>query len=324
MKSMHLAAMAAASVVLAVAGSAAPSPEAPPAWAFPVKPDHAPADPQPNPKTIEHAPGSKAAYTVAQLNDAWFAPNWFPDEHPAMPAIVEHGRKPGPWPCASCHTETGAGFSEAAALTGLPANYIVEQVMEFKAGRRHAAQPKMEAPQGMEKEAQTVSPAELAAAADYFSRLTYHTRIRVIESDTAPKTVIHDGLTYAAAPDGATETLGPRIVEVPDDIHNWDVGNPHATILAYVPRRSVAKGAKLVASGDGAAPCATCHGTDLKGTTIAPPLAGRSPSYLARQLFDIQYGTRKGPVVAMMIPEVEHMSAADRIAIVAYIASLKP
>ena len=132
MKSMHLATMAAASVVLAVAGSAAPSPEAPPAWAFPVKPDHAPADPQPNPKTIEHAPGSKAAYTVAQLNDAWFAPNWFPDEHPAMPAIVEHGRKPGPWPCASCHTETGAGFSEAAALTGLPANYIVEQVMESK------------------------------------------------------------------------------------------------------------------------------------------------------------------------------------------------
>jgi cytochrome c553 len=48
----------------------------------------------------------------------------------------------------------------------------------------------------------------------------------------------------------------------------------------------------------------------------------RSPSYLARQLYDIQYGARKGPAVALMVPEVAHMTPADRIAIVAYLASL--
>ena len=53
-----------------------------------------------------------------------------------------------------------------------------------------------------------------------------------------------------------------------------------------------------------------------------PPLAGRSPSYLARQLYDIQHGTRQGPVVVPMLPEVVHMTPGDRIAIVAYLASL--
>jgi cytochrome c553 len=55
-----------------------------------------------------------------------------------------------------------------------------------------------------------------------------------------------------------------------------------------------------------------------------PPLAGRSPSYLTRQLYDIQHGTRRGLAVARMLPEVVHITPADRIAIVAYLASLKP
>jgi cytochrome c553 len=307
---------------MAVSGLAAPASDPPPAWAFPVKPEHALPNPKQDPNKLMHVSGSKAAYTIAQLSGAWFAPDWFPNEHPAMPVIVEQGRKPGPWPCAGCHMESGVGGPESAALTGLSAKYIVEQVMEFKAGRRHAAQAKMEAPQSMEKEAQNVSPADVQAAAAYFSHLTYPARIRVVEADTAPKTIVHEGLVYVAAP--GNEPLGKRIVELPDDVANWDAGNPHMTILAYVPKGSLAKGEKLVASGDGAAPCATCHGIDLKGTAIAPPLAGRSPSYLARQLFDIQYGMRKGPVVAMMIPEVAQMSADDRIAIVAYIASLRP
>jgi cytochrome c553 len=56
----------------------------------------------------------------------------------------------------------------------------------------------------------------------------------------------------------------------------------------------------------------------------SPPLAGRSASYIARQLYDIQYGTRRGPAVALMQPEAAHMTADDRVAIAAYLASLKP
>jgi cytochrome c553 len=62
----------------------------------------------------------------------------------------------------------------------------------------------------------------------------------------------------------------------------------------------------------------------LKGLAGTPALAGRSPSYLYRQLFDMQHGTRKGPAVALMMPEVAHLKDDDRVAIVAYIASLKP
>jgi cytochrome c553 len=294
----------------------------PPPWAFPVKPDHAPAEPKQDPKKVERLAGSKSAYTVAQLSDAWFAPDWFPAEHPVMPAIVAYGRKPGPWPCAGCHTETGVGGPESAALTGLPAQYIVEQVMEFKAGRRHAAEAKMESPHDMEKEAQRVSAADLQAAADYFSHLVFHARMHVVESDTAPKAVVHDGLLYAAAP--GAQPLGQRIVELPDDIHQWDLGNPNMTFTAYVPRGSIRRGESLVASGNGAAPCRSCHGLDLKGMGLVPPLAGRSPSYLVRQLYDIQYGTRSGPAVALMQPEVANMASADRIAIAAYLGSLRP
>jgi cytochrome c553 len=113
-------------------------------------------------------------------------------------------------------------------------------------------------------------------------------------------------------------------VEVPSDTWQWELGNPHADFTAYVPKGSIARGEKLVASGDGAAPCRTCHGPDLRGVGNIPPLAGRSPSYLTRQLYDIRHGTRRGPAVARMLPEVAHVTPADRIAIAAYLASLPP
>ena len=37
-----------------------------------------------------------------------------------------------------------------------------------------------------------------------------------------------------------------------------------------------------------------CHGLDLRGLGPIPRLAGRSPSYIARQLYDIQHGNRAG------------------------------
>ena len=40
--------------------------------------------------------------------------------------------------------------------------------------------------------------------------------------------------------------------------------------------------------------CATCHGQGLKGLGNVPPLAGRSPTYTVRQLYDFQSGARAG------------------------------
>jgi len=296
----------------------------PPPWAFPVNPGGESSGAE-NPNKVERVDGSNVTYTDAQTDSHYLSLDWFPKEHPAPPTIVATGHQAQKiWACSVCHDVTGQGGSESAALTGLPASYIIEQVKEFRSGRRKAAEPKMIPPHGMEGEARTVSDADVKAAAAYFSQLVFKPRIHVIETDVAPKATAQSVGIMAKAPGGGTEPLGHRIVEIPDDIRNWELSNTHMQYFAYVPKGSIARGAALVASGNGAAPCATCHGAGLRGTATAPPLAGRSPSYIVRQLYDIQYGTRRGPTVELMLPEVARITADDRIAIAAYIASLKP
>jgi len=302
--------------------AAAPS-DPPPPWAFPVNPPHHAAA-APTPDKIEHVPGSTAAYTDKQLADPFFLADWFPKEHSPLPAIVVFGSKPHTWACGYCHLPTGTGGPAEAALPGLPASYIVEQVLEFRAGRRRAAEPKMSSAHHMELEAKNVSMSDLDAAARYFSGLVFKSYFHVVETDTVPKTEVRAVSLYEKIPGAGREPIGRRIVEVPDDPKQWELGNPHAEFTAYVPKGSIRRGEALVASGDGAAPCRTCHGPDLKGVGLVPPLAGRSPSYIVRQLYDIQHGTRAGPTVALMQPEVAHMSPGDRIGIAAYLASLHP
>ena len=70
--------------------------------------------------------------------------------------------------------------------------------------------------------------------------------------------------------------------------------------------------------------CGVCHGPDLKGLGPVPPLAGRSPSYTVRQLFDFQQGNRKGAWSALMKAAVERLAVDDMIAIAAYTASREP
>lgn len=331
---MNIRLLAAAAVGVAAALCAArpcgaQAADPPPSWAFPVNPPSrssasGAADPGPaDPGRLEHVAGSPVTYTDRQLDDEFFTADWFPAEHPPMPRIVASGRKPA-WPCAMCHGVMGNGGPAEAALPGLPASYIIEQVKEFRAGRRAAAQAAMESAHHMVLEARMVSDADLDAAARYFSRLRFTSHFHVVESATVPRTRVGLVSLRVKIPGGGTEPLGERIIEVPDDAGQWELGNPHADFTAYVPQGSIARGERLVASGDGAAPCRSCHGPDLRGLGNVPPLAGRSPSYLARQLYDIQHGTRRGPAVALMQPEVAHMTPADRIAIVAYLGSLPP
>jgi cytochrome c553 len=55
-----------------------------------------------------------------------------------------------------------------------------------------------------------------------------------------------------------------------------------------------------------------------------PTLAGRSPSYLARQLYDMQHGNRNGAWTVLMAPVVAGLSADDVLHASAYLASLEP
>jgi cytochrome c553 len=102
--------------------------------------------------------------------------------------------------------------------------------------------------------------------------------------------------------------------------------NPRVGMVAYVPPGSIKAGQNLVMTGgDGRTQaCGTCHGPDMRGTPIAPPLAGRHPGYMARQLYDFKVGARNGDMAKTMKPAVEKLTEDDLIAISAYVASLRP
>jgi cytochrome c553 len=241
-----------------------------------------------------------------------------------MPDVVAHGRKPAVFACGYCHLPNGQGRPENASLAGQPAAYILEQVMEMKEGRRKTSQPTMGSIKAMYAIAGAVTPDEAKIAAGYFSKLRYKKWIRVVETDKVPKFDISSHNMLVKSKAGGTETLGMRIAEMPENLDRVELRDPSLGFVAYVPKGSIAKGKKLVASGNGAFPCASCHGADLKGSGDVPGLAGRSPSEIVRQLYDIQHGTRTGAAVDPMKPEVASMTDENRVDIAAYLASLKP
>jgi cytochrome c553 len=177
---------------------------------------------------------------------------------------------------------------------------------------------------GMYAIAAAANPEEIKIAADYFSKLKYKKWIRVVEADTVPKFDISSHNMLVKAKGGGTEKLGMRIAELPENLDRVELRDPSLGFVAYVPKGSIARGKKLVASGNGAFPCASCHGEDLRGSGDVPGLAGRSPSGIVRQLYDIKYGTRSGAAVDPMKPEVASMTDENRVDIAAYLSSLKP
>jgi len=59
---------------------------------------------------------------------------------------------------------------------------------------------------------------------------------------------------------------------------------------------------------------ASLAGADLRGLGPVPRLAGNSPSYIARQLYDMQSGHRAGLWMPLMAPVVAGLSASDVLA----------
>jgi cytochrome c553 len=86
------------------------------------------------------------------------------------------------------------------------------------------------------------------------------------------------------------------------------------------------RGQTIAQSGQGgtALACDACHGPDLRGVGVIPPLAGRSPTYIARQLLAFRTGSRSSAAGASMMPVVAQMNIDDMIAAAAYAASLEP
>jgi cytochrome c553 len=273
--------------------------------------------------TPKRVPGSDRSFTAAETRDAFNPPDWHPDAHPPMPVSVGHGRKPELRACGFCHLTNGQGRPENASLAGLPSAYIVQQMADFKNGARKSSEPKMGPPNAMIADAKAATDDEIRSAAAYFASFPYRKWIRVVEAREVPGTRIAG---WMHVPASGTEALGQRIVEMPEDLARTELRDGASGFIAYVPVGSIGAGQTLVTTGGNGrtVACGVCHGPDLKGLGPVPPLAGRSPSYTVRQLFDFQQGNRKGPWSPLMKAAVERLTIDDMIAIAAYTASLEP
>lgn len=318
-------------LLLSMPGLAA---DVPPPWAygFHTPPPETPAPPAPPAAaqapdtTLYTLPGSKGEFTRAQIASRFGPADWFPGDHPAMPDIVANGRQPDVFACSLCHYPNGRGRPENAPIVGLPDAYFIEQLERFRNDERKTADPRKANTGVMATIAKGMTEEEMKQAAAYYGAMKFTRWVKVVETDSVPKTTTSVGLFLPIA--GADkEPIGQRILEVPEDVEAVEkLRNPRVGFIAYVPRGSIKKGKALVQTGGGKSPlpCGACHGPDLKGMLNIPAIAGRSPSYLVRQMVDMKTGHRVGQGTELMKPVLANLNDDDMLAIAAYTASLKP
>lgn len=323
-------------LVIGVAATAIAQTKSPakdePFWAWGYNDATTPAPPAAVRDTTEKhtIPGTTLSLTEAQAQDRQNPPDWFPQDHPPMPPIVAHGDAARMiYACGFCHLPNGLGRPENANVAGLPVEYFREQIKEFKNGQRVSSDPRKTNTATMIGFAKALTDAEVDQAATYFASLQEPADwVKVMESAMVPKTRgTGSWLTVIEGADAGMEPIGNRIVETPinnEDQEKWR--NPRATFIAYVPPGSIAKGKQLVETGGNGrfTACTVCHGQDLRGVGPIPPIAGRSPSYIARQLYDMQNGNRSGSWTQLMAPVVATLEPSDILNLSAYVASLKP
>lgn len=314
-------------------------PEIPPPWAYgfktpppanfipataPAAAPAAPVDP-----TRYGLPGTTRTFTRAEITSIFNPADYFPEEHATPPSIVAHGKAPIVWSCARCHNFNGKGRPENAGIAGLPVDYFVAEMQAFRRGERTSSDPRKPNTKMMVDYARAMSDDEIRAAAEYFGAMPWTSWIRVVETDHVPKTEVSAGM-YLQTPNGGDEPLADRIIEVPEIPDAVEImRSPHVGFVAYVPVGSVKRGSSLATTGNAGKTmaCALCHGADLSGGNIVgfgavPGIAGRSPSYLMRQLFDFKSAHRTGSRTILMQPVVANLSPGDMRDIVAYLASL--
>lgn len=311
-------------ILAASIAGAAPLKDNFPQWAYPLCPR--PAAAQLDDVQQLSVPGSGVHFTEAAIHRFSVTPDWFPLEHAAVPSIIAASHSPQKIACGFCHLPDGSGRPENAKIAGLPTAYIIAQVNALQAKERHAALPDWPPSKLMVDSAADLQVEEIAAAAEYFSRQAVKSFVTVIEAKFLPRYAASCYI-YTPAKRGMVH-LGTTIIEMPKDLERFELRDPHSTYLAYVPMGSIARGRALASSGAAGRTqsCAACHGAQLRGGDAlpGPPLAGRFPGYLFRQLYGFQSGARGGMSAQPMHSVVAKLTERDMIDLAAYAASLKP
>ncbi len=246
----------------------------------------------------------------------------YPTVPDSVPEIIRKGKVnkiTGPGVCMGCHTPSGMGGPQSAPLAGLPAAYIVRQLNDMVKGDRKTYRD------DMAMFAMILAPDEMQNIANWYSSQHFTPWIEVKEADTAPKTVVGGRDLVGFAPGGGEEPLGKRIVEVAKN-GAAPYMPPGPAFTAYVPKGSIAMGEQLVTTGGGGKTiqCTGCHNANLMGKGDTPAIVGRSPTYIARELYEFKDGSRGGMSATAMKRVAANLSDDDIIAISAYLASRPP
>jgi cytochrome c553 len=279
--------------------------------------------------------GSQESFTMGEVWNFYGPADWYPQDHPPAPDIVAFGREGDGIPaCAMCHMHNGQGLMQNGSVIGLSEEYILRQLHEFNAGLRESSDTNKSNSYAMAAIGRKLTEEDMQTAAAYYSKIKPQKWVEVVESDVVPQFKASTNGLFTKVSD-ETGPLGERLIEMPKDAFEATrLRSPRGQWIAYTPVGSLERGKLLVETGSTiengetvfgrTIPCAACHGGDMRGSFLGPTIAGRSPSYLARQMFDFQSGSRAGEKAVLMIPTLQNLTNNDVIAIVAYISSLDP
>ena len=162
----------------------------PPPWAYGLKtalgsPPSEEPTPTPTDKpsavdvTVKSSPPGSVplSVTLTQMRNQGTV-DWYPDDHPKMPEIVAHGRKPDVLACPACHYTNGKGDPANATIEALPNEYFVWTMEDFRAGLRKSADPRKSNTPNMIKYAKAMTDDEIKQSAEYYGAIPLITQDR--------------------------------------------------------------------------------------------------------------------------------------------------
>ena len=225
-------------ILVCTAGANAQITDKPPFWAYTYNPPD--FKPPPDDGQPRHVPDSTASYTVPQTRDRFLASDWHPGDHPAMPAVVASGRQPDVYACGFCHRASGTGGPENADIAGLPVAYFIQQMQDYRSGKRSTALPDRIPQAWMISAAKAANDDEIKAAAEYFAAIKPKKLVDVVETETVPKPTVA-GWFFVTKGD-EREPIGMRIIETPADVGRFVNRDARVRFTAYVPPGSIAAG----------------------------------------------------------------------------------
>src|SRR5258708_32302359 len=171
--------------------------DGPPGWAYGfAAPTGTPAanPAAPDDGSLKRLPGATKEFTLTQIRDGFGPADWYPGDHPTMPEIVAHGKKPDVRACSLCHYPNGKGRPENAGVSGLPVAYFIQTMAAFKSEARKSADSRKGNTNLMIAYAKAMTDDEVKAAAEYFAAMKWTPWIKVVEATTVPRTRIAGGM----------------------------------------------------------------------------------------------------------------------------------